>query len=308
MCARFTLTTELSAFGKFIEFVMRVAFFAPHYNIAPRQQAPVLLRENGQNVARLMRWGLIPSWAKDESIGDKLINARAETLMEKSSFRKPFAAQRCLIPADGYYEWQRGSRAVSAPLRRAKESSVEGRGLELEFDTSPDLRHDPHLVPRVRDHPLHSQGAPHPSAGHLLPIGCGEGKSDGRGTRSTPFRFTMKDGGPFCFAGLWEKWIRPPQAQEFLIDDDGDAPQPSRVIETFTIITTTPNEMAAAVHDRMPVILTPDHYGWWLDERRPGADLKILLRPFPAEAMACYRVSALVNNARNDSPECIKPA
>jgi putative SOS response-associated peptidase YedK len=293
MCARFTLTTELSVFGKFIEFVMRVAFFAPRYNIAPRQQAPVLLRENGQTVAKLMRWGLIPSWSKDESIGDKLINARAETLTEKSSFRKPFASQRCLIPADGYYEWQRGGRAVSAPLRRARESSRprsapprqgdDAQEPEFGFETSPDLRHDPH-----------------PAAGHPLP-------SDGRGT-AIPFRFTMKDRGPFCFAGLWEKWIRPPQAQEFLIDDDGDAPQPSRVIETFTLITTTPNEMAAAVHDRMPVILSPDHYGWWLDERRPGADLKILLRPYPAEDMACYRVSPLVNNARNDSPECIQPA
>jgi putative SOS response-associated peptidase YedK len=261
MCARFTLTTELSAFGKFIEFVMRVAFFAPHYNIAPRQQAPVILRENGQNVARLMRWGLIPSWSRDESIGDKLINARAETLAEKSSFRKPFASQRCLIPADGYYEWQ-------AEVRPPVVESVVESSLRLES------------------------------------IGAQRRHYTGK----TPFRFTMKGGGPFCFAGLWEKWIRPPQAQEFLIDDLGDAPQPSRVIETFTLITTTPNEMAAAVHDRMPVILSPDHYGWWLDERRPGADLKILLRPYPAEDMACYRVSPLVNNARNDSPECIQPA
>jgi putative SOS response-associated peptidase YedK len=263
MCARFTLTTELSAFGKLIEFVMRVAFFAPHYNIAPRQQAPVILRENGQTIAKLMRWGLIPSWSRDESIGDKLINARAETLTEKSSFRKPFASQRCLIPADGYYEWRRN-----------------GPGQELQelgFDTSP----------------------------------CPSPRSRRRGSGSaspTPFRFTMKGGGPFCIAGLWERWVRPPQAQELLIDDLGDAPQPSRVIETFSLITTTPNEMAAAVHDRMPVILSPDHYGWWLDERRPGADLKILLRPYPAEDMACYRVSPLVNNARNDSPECIQPA
>ena len=77
---------------------------------------------------------------------------------------------------------------------------------------------------------------------------------------------------------------------------------------TSTIITTTPNQMAAAVHDRMPVILSPDHYGWWLDERRPGADLKILLRPYPADDMTCYRVSPLVNNARNDSPDRIRPA
>lgn len=182
-----------------------------------------------------MRWGLIPAWSKDESIDDKLINARAETLTEKTSFRKPFASQRCLVPADGFYEWQRSERG------------------------------------------------------------------------KIPFRFTMKDGGPFCFAGLWERWIRPPQAQECLIDDEGDAPQPSRVVETFTIITTTPNEMAAAIHDRMPVILSPEHYGWWIDENRKGEDLKRLLRPYPAEDMKCSRVSPLVNNPKNDGPECIKP-
>jgi putative SOS response-associated peptidase YedK len=118
----------------------------------------------------------------------------------------------------------------------------------------------------------------------------------------------MKDGGLFCFAGLWDKWIRRPQVQEILIDDEGDVPQPSRVIETFTIITTAPNEMAAAIHDRMPVILAPEHYGWWLYEDGKEEALQSLLSPYPAEDMKCYRVSRLVNNARNDSPDCIKPA
>ncbi|MGD0349930.1 MAG: SOS response-associated peptidase [Verrucomicrobiota bacterium] len=278
MCARFTLSKELSELGKLIDFVCRVAFFAPRYNIAPRQQAPVIVRENYLTVAKLMRWGLIPSWATEESIGDKLINARAETLTEKSSFRKLFASQRCLIPADGYYEWRRDGQA----------SSVEGRESELGFDTSSGLRQSPHPVPSRRDQPL---------------------PSDGRGASDrTPFRFTMKDGGLFCFAGLWDKWIRRPQVQEILIDDEGDVPQPSRVIETFTIITTAPNEMAAAIHDRMPVILAPEHYGWWLYEDGKEEALQSLLSPYPAEDMKCYRVSRLVNNARNDSPDCIKPA
>lgn len=235
MCGRYSNAKDLSDLARAVEFVCRFMFFAPRYNIAPRQQAPVILQENGQTVANLMRWGLIPSWSKDESIGDKLINARAETLTEKSSFRKPFASQRCLIPADGFYEWQT-------------------------------TRH---------------------------------GK--------TPFRFTMKDSRLFCFAGLWDRWIRPPQSQEILIDDEGDAPQPSRVVETFTMITTTPNEMAAAIHYRMPVILAPEHYAWWIDEHRKGEDLKSLLRPYPEEDMECYRVSKLVNNPKNDGPECIKP-
>jgi len=235
MCGRYSFAKELSELAALIDFICRAPFFAPRYNIAPRQQAPVIVRAKGRTEARLMRWGLVPSWSKDENIGDKLINARAETLTEKSSFRKPFASQRCLVPADGFYEWQRSERG------------------------------------------------------------------------KIPFRFTMRDGGLFCFAGLWEKWIRPPQAQEFLIDDDRDAPQPSRVLETFTILTTGANDMVRPVHDRMPVILQPQHYAWWIDERRRGDDLKILLRPFPPEAMDCHRVSSLVNNAKNDGPECIKP-
>jgi putative SOS response-associated peptidase YedK len=145
---------------------------------------------------KMMRWGLIPPWAKDEKIGDNLINTRAETISEKFSFKKPFLSQRCLIPADGFYEWQRKNK---------------------EF---------------------------------------------------TPFRFTIRDNSFFCFAGIWEKWIRPPKSGEFNFDTDLDEPPPSQVIETFSIITTEANEMISAVHDRMPVIVPENHYLWWLDCRK----------------------------------------
>jgi putative SOS response-associated peptidase YedK len=110
MCGRYSAAGTLDELAKLINFICRVPFFAPRYNIAPRQQAPVIVLENKQPIMKLMRWGLIPGWAKDESIGDKLINARAETISEKTSFKKPFDFQRCLVVADGFYEWQLSGR------------------------------------------------------------------------------------------------------------------------------------------------------------------------------------------------------
>jgi putative SOS response-associated peptidase YedK len=119
-----------------------------------------------------------------------------------------------------------------------------------------------------------------------------------------PFRFTRKCGGFFSMAGLWKKWLRPHREGELGLDDTG--PSISQEIETFTIITTTPNPMVAKVHDRMPVILEPEHYQWWLEPKRFEPEfLKTLLRPYPADQMDCYRVSKLVNSAKNDSPEWI---
>ena len=106
MCGRYTITQDLAELEKLVRFICKIADFKPRYNIAPRSRVSVLVWENGQNVLKEMRWGLIPPWAKDETIGDKLTNARAETITEKPSYRKPFEKQRCLIPADGFYEWQ----------------------------------------------------------------------------------------------------------------------------------------------------------------------------------------------------------
>lgn len=86
----------------------------------------------------------------------------------------------------------------------------------------------------------------------------------------------------------------------------GDAEQlTGQVVESLTVITTTPNLMAGAVHDRMPVIMGPEHYNWWLETKFEPEFLKTLLRPYPAEEMDCYRVSKLVNSAKNDSAECV---
>jgi putative SOS response-associated peptidase YedK len=105
MCGRFTLTVDPADLqDAFPEFTFP-AQGAPRYNIAPSQ--PILaLPNDGTNRADFFVWGLIPSWAKDPSIGNRMINARAETLAEKPSFRGPLKYHRCLIFADGFYEWQ----------------------------------------------------------------------------------------------------------------------------------------------------------------------------------------------------------
>ncbi|MCB1056336.1 MAG: SOS response-associated peptidase, partial [Acidobacteria bacterium] len=168
----------------------------------------------------LMRWGLIPHWAKDPSIGNRLINARAETAAEKPAFRSSFSKRRCLVPADGFYEWQK------------------------------------------------------------------------TGGRKQPFYLQLKEHRPFAFAGLWARW----KASE------------DETVQSFTLLTTTPNEVAAKVHDRMPVILPPESYDRWLDpELHDREALEALLLPYPAEAMEAYPVSTLVNSPQNDDPRCIEP-
>jgi putative SOS response-associated peptidase YedK len=79
---------------------------APRFNVAPTQTLPVITR-NSPNRMEMMRWGLVPSWAKDMSIGSRMINARAETVAEKPAFRRLLRSQRCLVPASGFYEWKR---------------------------------------------------------------------------------------------------------------------------------------------------------------------------------------------------------
>jgi len=104
MCGRFTLRTPIKVVAKAFE-ATDAPEVEPHYNIAPTQDILTVRQGADGREMRLLKWGLVPSWAKDMSIGARLINARSETVTEKPAFRKAFKSRRCLIPADGFYEW-----------------------------------------------------------------------------------------------------------------------------------------------------------------------------------------------------------
>jgi putative SOS response-associated peptidase YedK len=221
VCGRFTLRKPGAILAEWFN-LPEVPAWAPRYNIAPSQLVATVLRTADESTRRLRvyRWGLIPSWAKDPRIGDRMINAQAETAATKPSFRAAFRRRRCLVLADGFYEWQ-----------------VLGR-------------------------------------------------------RKQPFYVGMRDECPFAFAGLWEHWES----------------QAGEAIDSCTLLTMEPNELIRSFHHRMPVILDKQDYDLWLDPAIQDPEtLQPLLRPYPAEAMTAYPVSTLVNNPRNDIPECITP-
>ena len=192
--------------------------FPPRYNIAPTQDVPiVVVSEGGDRQVLMARWGLVPPWI-NAIPKQPHINARAETVDRKPLFRDAFAARRCLVPATGFYEWER--------------------------------------------------------------------MEDGR----QPFRFRMRGADPFAFAGLWE-------ASQI----------EGRRMHSTTIIVTKANELTAAIHDRMPVIIPRDAYATWLDPSTTIEEARGMLRPFPASRMEAYPVSRAVNRYEKDDEECIQP-
>lgn len=107
MCGRFTITLPLDELiVRYLIMENRLAKFAPNYNVAPMQFIPSIIEGKQGNRLGELRWGLVPSWAKEDKIGASMINARAESLPDKPAFRKLLTTRRCLIPADGFYEWQ----------------------------------------------------------------------------------------------------------------------------------------------------------------------------------------------------------
>jgi putative SOS response-associated peptidase YedK len=107
MCGRYTLRTPVDSLVERLKIDEYPSSILPSYNIAPTQEVAAVVEEDEERKLELFRWGLIPSWAKDPEIGSRMINARGETVSEKPSFRKAFKARRCLILADGFYEWQK---------------------------------------------------------------------------------------------------------------------------------------------------------------------------------------------------------
>jgi putative SOS response-associated peptidase YedK len=107
MCGRYTLATPVNSLAEQFHIDEYPTDLSSSYNVAPTQEVAAVLVEDEKRRLEMLRWGLIPSWADDPSIGNKMINARAETVSEKPSFRTPFKHRRCLILSDGFYEWQR---------------------------------------------------------------------------------------------------------------------------------------------------------------------------------------------------------
>jgi len=218
MCYRYSLTT-LAALAAINEQLAEAAAagWTPHYNVALTCRMPVIRGGPAKAELALMHFGfMLPGRSATERpllVG----NARAETILDKPAFRDAVQHRRCLIPADGFYEWEK------------------------------------------------------------------------QGATRLPHYFTLKDRQPFFFAGIWE-------------------PERDEAPSAFCIVTTTPNPLLAAIHDRMPVILGPNSGPAWLgDEPLAPARLAQLCRPLPADKMTGHRVDPRVNNSRYEAPDCITP-
>ena len=107
MCGRYTITVDEKQIRARFECSPGELGFGPRWNVAPSQQVPVVVKVGAGRKLILMKWGMIPRWAKDPALGNKLINARVESVADKPAFRESFRRRRCLIPADGYYEWMK---------------------------------------------------------------------------------------------------------------------------------------------------------------------------------------------------------
>jgi putative SOS response-associated peptidase YedK len=105
MCGRYVVHTPPQQLALDFDAALRIQEYPPDYNVAPTKPVPAVLERDGERMLSTLRWGLVPFWAKDPSVGAKMINARIESAAEKPAFRRSFAARRCLLPADGYYEW-----------------------------------------------------------------------------------------------------------------------------------------------------------------------------------------------------------
>src|SRR4028119_1747843 len=117
MCGRFTNNAKPEQIKKeFKVGAKNLNLFQPRFNIAPSQMIDVVFVPETERILSQLKWGLVPSWAKDSEIGNRMINARAETLTEKPSFREAFKSRRCIIPASGFYEWQKKGTGAKQPF------------------------------------------------------------------------------------------------------------------------------------------------------------------------------------------------
>lgn len=204
-----------------------IAALAPRYNIAPSQPLLAVARGRG-GIRRTVHflWGLVPSWSRDPMSGPRPINARSESAAEKPTFRAALERRRCLVPADGFYEWQTTGAAAGS----------NGRFKQ------------PWLF----------------------------------------FNGSFEERRPFMIAGLWEHY-KAPDGSELL---------------TCALLTTAANGDMAAIHDRMPVIISPADYALWLDADAGRKAVASLLRPGTEGFFSRRAVGRAVSDARREGPEC----
>ncbi len=216
MCGRFQLSVKGKQISERFNVEVFDEMYSPSYNCAPSQKLPVITNNDPEKL-NYFKWGLVPFWSSDPKIGFKLINARAENILEKPSFKTAFSHRRCLIPANGFFEWKK------------------------------------------------------------------------QGKQKIPYRIFLKTEEIFAIAGIWEAWK----------DTEGT------VLNSFSIITTSPNKLMQDIHSRMPVILNQHDEQAWLFEK-DETYLKNLLQPFDASKMDAYQVSSKLNSPANNSSEIIE--
>jgi putative SOS response-associated peptidase YedK len=221
MCGRFSQQRPASELAEIFAAEPLAEELGARYNVAPTDDALVVVQRDERRAITAYRWGLIPHWAEAAKVGSRMFNARAETLTASPAFRDAFRRKRCLVPVDGFYEWHR------------------------------------------------------------------------EGGRRQPFTIGRADGRPLVLAGRWSGW---------------HDPAADRVVRTFTIVTTAPNDQMAGLHDRMPVIVPDAAWERWLDPKLadPG-ELQGLFEPNDEVELRIQPVSPLVNNVRNDGPALIAP-
>ncbi|MBT3301065.1 MAG: SOS response-associated peptidase [Bacteroidetes bacterium] len=123
MCGRFIITKKIDEITERFHVEIEEDKYKPVYNAAPSQQLPVISNSEPERI-RFFRWGLVPFWAKDQSIGNKMINARSETLLEKPAFRNLLKSKRCLVISDGFYEWQKTEKGKIPTCIRLKNNEL----------------------------------------------------------------------------------------------------------------------------------------------------------------------------------------
>ncbi len=217
MCGRYSLGKRKIELEERFQAEM-LTDFNPRYNIAPTQLLPVITSASPKGFS-FFYWGITPDFGNNRPVSQKLINAKSETINDKVSLKNAFQKRRCIIPADGFFEW----------------------------------------------------------------------KTLGKKTR-IPYRFALRDEEVFSFAGIWDEY-----------ESVG-----GEIKHTFLLLTTSPNETVAEVHDRMPVILSREMEKVWLDSYAKEDDLMKALRPLSPDLMISYTVSPLVNSIQNDSPALIR--